>query len=182
MAPIWYSLTEQNVAAQQAGEELPYIIGQPFMAIWVTVGGSGMALALTILFVWRARSRHLKGLGRGSIWASFFNISEPIVFGAPIVMNPLLFIPFILAPLAVGLITYFSMSIGLVGEPYVIVPWTTPPPFSGILTTGDWRGGVLMTINIIVAMFIYYPFFRLYDKKLLEEEQANESVAPTKED
>ncbi|WP_289891101.1 PTS cellobiose transporter subunit IIC [Virgibacillus pantothenticus] len=182
MAPIWYSLTEQNVAAQQAGEELPYIIGQPFMAIWVTVGGSGMALALTILFVWRARSRHLKGLGRGSIWASFFNISEPIVFGAPIVMNPLLFIPFILAPLAVGLITYFSMSIGLVGEPYVIVPWTTPPPFSGILTTGDWRGGVLMTINIILAMFIYYPFFRLYDKKLLEEEQANESVAPTKED
>ncbi|WP_212667913.1 PTS cellobiose transporter subunit IIC [Virgibacillus pantothenticus] len=181
MAPIWYSLTEQNVAAQQAGEELPYIIGQPFMAIWVTVGGSGMALALTILFVWRARSRHLKGLGRGSIWASFFNISEPIVFGAPIVMNPLLFIPFILAPLAVGLITYFSMSIGLVGEPYVIVPWTTPPPFSGILTTGDWRGGVLMTINIIVAMFIYYPFFRLYDKKILEEEQANESVAATKE-
>lgn len=181
MAPIWYSLTEQNVAAQQAGEELPYIIGQPFMAIWVTVGGSGMALALTILFVWRARSRHLKGLGRGSIWASFFNISEPIVFGAPIVMNPLLFLPFILAPLAVGLITYFSMSLGFVGKPYVIVPWTTPPPFSGILTTGDWRGGVLMMINIIVAMFIYYPFFRLYDKKLLEEEQANEAAAATKE-
>lgn len=143
MAPIWYSLTEQNVAAQQAGEELPYIIGQPFMAIWWAVGGSGMALALTILFVWRARSRHLKGLGRGSIWASFFNISEPIVFGAPIVMNPLLFLPFILAPLTVGIITYFSMSLGFVGKPYVIVPWTTPPPFSGILTTGDWREQVI---------------------------------------
>ncbi|WP_205601134.1 PTS cellobiose transporter subunit IIC [Virgibacillus sp. Bac330] len=181
MAPIWYSLTEQNVAAQQAGEELPYIIGQPFMAIWWAVGGSGMALALTILFVWRARSRHLKGLGRGSIWASFFNISEPIVFGAPIVMNPLLFLPFILAPLTVGIITYFSMSLGFVGKPYVIVPWTTPPPFSGILTTGDWRGGVLMMINIIVAICIYYPFFRLYDKKLLEEEQASESVAATTE-
>lgn len=181
MAPIWYSLTEQNVAAQQAGEELPYIIGQPFMAIWWAVGGSGMALALTILFVWRARSRHLKGLGRGSIWASFFNISEPIVFGAPIVMNPLLFLPFILAPLTVGIITYFSMSLGFVGKPYAIVPWTTPPPFSGILTTGDWRGGVLMMINIIVAICIYYPFFRLYDKKLLEEEQASESVAATTE-
>jgi cellobiose PTS system EIIC component len=73
------------------------------------------------------------------------------------------------------------MSLGFVGKPYVIVPWTTPPPFSGILTTGDWRGGVLMIINIIVAMFIYYPFFRLYDKKLLEEEQANEAAAATKE-
>lgn len=171
MAPIWYSLTEQNVAAQQAGEELPYIIGQPFMAIWWAVGGSGMAIALTILFVWRARSKHLKSLGRGSIWASFFNISEPVVFGAPIVMNPLLFVPFILAPLTVGIITYFTMSIGLVGKPYVIIPWTTPPPFSGILTTGDWRGGVLMIVNIVVAMMIYYPFFRLYDKKLLQEEQ-----------
>jgi len=182
MAPIWYSLTEQNVAAQQAGEELPHIIGQPFMAIWWAVGGSGMALALTILFVWRARSKHLKGLGRGSIWASFFNISEPVVFGSPIVMNPLLVIPFILAPLAVGIITYFSMSLGFVGKPYVIVPWTTPPPFSGMLTTGDWRGGVLMTINIIIAILIYYPFFRLYDKKLLQEEKENESAAAAKEE
>ncbi|WP_440894706.1 PTS cellobiose transporter subunit IIC [Amphibacillus sp. Q70] len=171
MAPIWYSLTEQNVAAQQAGEELPHIIGQPFMAIWWAVGGCGMVVSLTILFVWRAKSKHLKSLGRGSIWAGFFNISEPTLFGAPIVMNPLLVVPFILAPLAVGIITYFSMSIGLVGKPYVMVPWTTPPPFSGILTTGDWRGGVLMIVNIIVGMIIYYPFFRLYDKKLLEEEQ-----------
>lgn len=182
MAPIWYSLTEENVAAHQAGEALPHIIGQPFMAIWWAVGGSGMALALTILMVSRARSKHLKGLGRGSIWSSFFNISEPVVFGAPIVMNPLLVVPFILAPIAVALISYFSMSIGLVGKPYIIVPWTTPPPFSGILTTGDWRGGVLMMINIGVALAIYYPFFRLYDKKLLQEQKADDTAAATKED
>ncbi|WP_077329037.1 PTS cellobiose transporter subunit IIC [Virgibacillus siamensis] len=181
MAPIWYSLTEQNVAAQQAGEELPYIIGQPFMAIWFAVGGSGMALALTILFVWRARSKHLKNLGRGSIWSSVFNISEPVIFGAPVVLNPLLVVPFILVPLVIGVITYFSMSIGLVGKPYIIVPWTTPPPFSGVLTTGDWSGGVLMTFNLIVAMAIYYPFFRLYDKQLLQEEKSDdEEVAATK--
>lgn len=182
MAPIWYSLTEQNVAAQQAGEALPHVVGQPFMAIWWAVGGSGMALALTLLFVFRARSKHLKGLGRGSIWASFFNISEPVIFGAPVVMNPLLFIPFIIAPLAVGVITYFSMSLGFVGKPYIIVPWTTPPPFSGVLTTGDWRGGVLMTANLVVAIFIYYPFFRLYDKKLVEEEETKEQAAASKEE
>ncbi|WP_188456628.1 PTS cellobiose transporter subunit IIC [Virgibacillus oceani] len=181
MAPIWYSLTDENVSAHQAGEALPHIIGQPFMAIWWAVGGSGMALALTILFVWRARSKHLKGLGRGSIWASIFNISEPTIFGAPVVMNPLLVIPFILAPLVVGTVTYFAMSIGFVGKPYIIVPWTTPPPFSGILTTGDWRGGVLMIINILLAMAIYYPFFRLYDKQLVQEEQTTETAAATKE-
>ncbi|WP_042222135.1 PTS cellobiose transporter subunit IIC [Oceanobacillus manasiensis] len=183
MAPIWYSLTEQNVAAQRAGEELPHIVGQPYMAIWWAVGGSGMALALTLLFLFLAKSKHLKGLGRGSIGASIFNISEPVIFGAPVVMNPLLIIPFILAPLAVGIITYFSMSIGLVGKPYVIVPWTMPPPFSGILTTGDFRGGILMLVNIAVAMFIYFPFFKLYDKQLLkEEEERKETAAAAKEE
>ncbi|GGJ59324.1 PTS cellobiose transporter subunit IIC [Virgibacillus salexigens] len=175
MAPIWYSLTEENVAAHQAGEALPHIVGQPFMAIWWAVGGSGMALALTLLFVWRARSKHLKSLGKGSVWASAFNISEPVIFGAPVVMNPILVIPFILAPLAVGIITYVSMSIGLVGKPYVIVPWTTPPPFSGILTTGDFRGGILMIVNIIVAMAIYYPFFKMYDRQLVHEEQGDQT-------
>ncbi|WP_040979525.1 PTS cellobiose transporter subunit IIC [Oceanobacillus jeddahense] len=177
MAPIWYSLTEQNVAAQQAGEELPHIVGQPYMAIWWAVGGSGMALALTLLFLFMAKSKHLKGLGRGSAGAAFFNISEPVIFGAPIVMNPLLIVPFILAPLAVGIITYFSMSIGLVGKPYAIVPWTTPPPFSGILTTGDFRGGILMIVNIFVAMLIYFPFFKMYDKQLLKEEEENKEEA-----
>lgn len=183
MAPIWYSLTDENIAAQRAGEELPHIVGQPYMAIWWAVGGSGMALALTLLFLFLAKSKHLKGLGRGSIGASIFNISEPVIFGAPVVMNPLLIIPFILAPLAVGVITYFSMSIGLVGKPYVIVPWTMPPPLSGILTTGDFRGGILMLVNIAVAMFIYFPFFKLYDKQLLkEEEERKETAAAAKEE
>ncbi len=183
MAPIWYSLTDENIAAQRAGEELPHIVGQPYMAIWWAVGGSGMALALTLLFLFLAKSKHLKGLGRGSIGASIFNISEPVIFGAPVVMNPLLIIPFILAPLAVGVITYVSMSIGLVGKPYVIVPWTMPPPLSGILTTGDFRGGILMLVNIAVAMFIYFPFFKLYDKQLLkEEEERKETAAAAKEE
>ncbi|GLO65150.1 PTS cellobiose transporter subunit IIC [Oceanobacillus kimchii] len=173
MAPIWYSLTEQNVAAHQAGEELPHIIGQPFMAIWWAVGGSGMVLALTLLFFLFSKSRHLKNVGRGSIGASIFNISEPTIFGAPVVMNPILMVPFILAPLTVGIITYVSMAIGLVGKPYVIVPWTTPAPFSGLLTTGEFSGLVLMIINIIVAMVIYYPFFKMYDRQLLKEETAD---------
>ncbi len=170
MAPIWYSLAEQNAAAMVAGEELPNVISQQFVAIWIAVGGSGMALALTLLFILRARSKHLKGLGKMTVWSSFFNISEPVVFGAPIVMNPLIIIPFIFTPLVVATITYISMSLGLVAKPYVIVPWTTPIPFSGFLTTGDWRAVILMLVNLLVAMGIYYPFFRVWDKKLASEE------------
>ena len=171
MAPIWYSLAEQNAAAKVAGEAIPNIISQQFVAIWLAVGGSGMALALTILFIWRARSKHLKSLGKMTIWSSFFNISEPVIFGAPVVMNPLIIIPFMITPMIIAIVTYTSMSLGLVGRPYLIVPWTTPAPISGLLTTGDWRGAVLMCINILIAMGIYYPFFRMWDKKLYQEEQ-----------
>lgn len=181
LAPVWYSLTEANVAAQKAGEELPHIVGQPLMAIWFAVGGSGMALALAILFVWRARSKHLKNLGRMSIWSSVFNISEPVIFGTPIVLNPILFIPFIIVPLVVTVITYVSMATGLVGKPFVIVPWTTPPPFSGALTTGDWRGGVLMMFNLAISILIYYPFFRIYDRKLQQDEKSGAESKETEE-
>ena len=176
MAPIWYSLADENQAAKVAGEELPNIVGQQFMAIWIAVGGSGMILALTILFVLRARSRHLKSLGKMTIWSSFFNISEPVIFGAPIVMNPIMIVPFILAPMAVGAFTYIVMALDLVGRPYAVVPWTTPAPFSGWLTTGDWRGAVLMIANILLAMAIYYPFFRAWDRTLAEEEVVDEET------
>lgn len=177
LAPIWYGLTEANVTAHQAGQELPHIVGQPLMAIWFAVGGSGMAFALAVIFIWRAKSKHLRNLGKVSIWSSFFNISEPIMFGAPVVLNPLIFIPFIVVPIVVTITTYFAMSFGLVGKPYVIVPWTTPPPFSGILTTGDWRGGILMLVNLLVAILIYYPFVRLYDRQLLNDEKNEETLA-----
>src|SRR5699024_5511758 len=115
-----------------------------------------------------------------SIWSSVFNISELVIFGTPIVLNPILFIPFIIVPLVVTVITYVSMATGLVGKPFVIVPWTTPPPVSGALRTGDWRGGVLMLFNLAVSVLIYYPFFRIYDRKLQQDEKAGEEAKETK--
>src|SRR5699024_2778708 len=122
-----------------------------------SVGGSSMVLALPILFIIFGRSKHLKNLGRLTIGPSIFNISEPVMFGAPIVLNPILFVPFMIVPLVVTAITYFAMSVGLVAKPFAIIPWTTPAPFSGVLTTSDWRGGVLMIFNILISLLIYYP-------------------------
>lgn len=180
MAPIWYALTEENVAAMQAGEELPNIMTQQMSAIWTAVGGSGMVLSLAILLLF-ARSKRYKSLGKMTIWSSFFNISEPIMFGAPIVMNPILIIPFILAPVVTYVITYASMAANLVQRPWAVVPWTTPAPFSGWLTTGDWRGGVLMIITVLLSIGIYYPFFRVVDNRQadIEKEEAKEATQET---
>lgn len=170
MAPIWYALSEQNAAAMSAGEPLPNIMTQQMSAVWTAVGGSGMVLALAILLLF-AKSERYKSLGKMTIWSSFFNISEPILFGAPIVMNPILIIPFVLAPVATYLLTYGAMALDLVQRSWAVIPWTTPAPFSGWLMTGDWRGAVLMVINILVSIAIYYPFFRVIDNRQVEEEQ-----------
>ncbi|HWO74794.1 MAG TPA: PTS cellobiose transporter subunit IIC [Bacillus sp. (in: firmicutes)] len=175
MGPIWLSLMDENRLAYQNNPdgELPNVITQQFFDLWIYIGGSGATLGLVIMMLLFARSQQMKSLGRLSIGPGIFNINEPITFGMPIVMNPLLIIPFILAPLAIVLISYFAMATGLAAKPSgVSVPWTTPVLFSGYLATGGKiSGAILQLVNFLVAMAIYYPFFRIWDRQKLKEEQ-----------
>jgi PTS system cellobiose-specific IIC component len=171
MAPVFLSLTLQNQDAKLAGTAIPNTICNQFFDLFLNIGGTGTTLALTILLLFFARSRQLKSLGRVAIAPGLFNINEPIIFGLPIVMNPLLIIPFILVPIATTTLTYTAMELGWVPRPYALVPWTTPIGFGGWLTTGSWKGAVLQLINLTVACLIYYPFFRLWDRKKRAEEQ-----------
>ena len=177
LGPIWLSLMDQNRAAFQADPngELPNVITQQFFDLWIYAGGSGATLALVVLMLMRARSQQMKNIGRLSIAPGLFNINEPVTFGMPIVMNPLLIIPFILAPVVLVIISYFAMSTGLVAKPSgVAVPWTTPLIISGYLATGGKISGmVLQAFNFIVSLIIYYPFFRMWDMKKLAEEQGS---------
>uniref|UniRef100_UPI001BD640F3 PTS transporter subunit EIIC n=1 Tax=Tepidanaerobacter acetatoxydans TaxID=499229 RepID=UPI001BD640F3 len=132
-------------------------------------GGAGATFALALLLL-NAKSSQLKAIGKVGIWPTMFNINEPITFGMPIMMNPVMFIPFILAPLAAAVTTYAAMATNLVARPYAIVPWTTPVFISGFLTTGDWKAVILQLVNIIIAAIIYYPFLKMWDKMKLEEE------------
>ncbi|MFB4475478.1 PTS cellobiose transporter subunit IIC, partial [Oceanobacillus caeni] len=136
--PIWYALNDQNLDAFQAGTELPNIVTKQFIDTFlVGMGGSGMTLAVVILIFLIGRSRQLKELGKLGGPAGVFNVNEPIIFGLPIIMNPIIIIPWLVAPIVVTLITYFSMASGLVPPPAgIIVPWTTPPILSGFLATG----------------------------------------------
>lgn len=185
LGPIWLALMDQNREVFQADPtgELPNIITKQFFDLWVYAGGSGATLALVVLMMTRARSKQMKSIGRLSLGPGLFNINEPVIFGMPIVMNPLLIIPFILAPIVLVIITYVAMSFGLVAKPNgVAVPWTTPLLISGYLATGGKISGIVMqVINFAVAILIYYPFFRLWDQKKLSEEQA-ETVTKTEKD
>ncbi|CDQ38824.1 MULTISPECIES: PTS cellobiose transporter subunit IIC [Virgibacillus] len=180
--PIWYALNDQNLSAFQAGNELPNIVTKQFVdSFLVGMGGSGMTLAVIILIFIIGRSRQLKELGKLGAPAGIFNVNEPIIFGLPIIMNPLIIIPWLVAPVVVTVITYVAMATGLVPPPAgVIVPWTTPVILNGFLATGNaWQGGVLQAFNLLVVIAIWWPFLKIMDKSYYEKEKKAETKKST---
>lgn len=174
--PIWLTLFDQNLQAVAEGKMIPNIAPEPFFQWFIWIGGSGATLALVFLML-RSKSKYLKSIGRASLVPGICNINEPVIFGAPIMLNPLLGIPFIIGPLLTGVITYGAMALNIVGRPYVQPPWTLPAPIGAYLATGgDWRAVILVILNILVMMAVYYPFFKAYEKKMMAEE-ASEAVA-----
>ncbi len=175
MQPIWLSNTDANRLAFEAGQELPHIFTAQFFEVFIQIGGTGATFGLLILMIFWARSRQMKELGKLSAGPGFFMVNEPIIFGAPIVMNPLLVIPFFLAPIISIIITYYAMKLGLVAKPAgIAIPWTTPPIIGGYLATGGHiSGAVMQCINILISLVVYFPFFKLWDRMKYKEETGN---------
>ena len=170
--PIWINLLDQNIVAQTNGVLPPNVAPEPFYQWFVWIGGSGCTIGLLLLMC-ISKSKQLKSLGYMAFLPGIFNINEPIIFGTPIVMNPFLIFPFMLAPLVNALLTYFLMSANLVSRVVVLAPWTLPAPLGAFLATGaDMRAVILVMINILISVLIYLPFFKLYEKNLLEKEAA----------
>ncbi|RFU69914.1 PTS cellobiose transporter subunit IIC [Bacillus sp. V59.32b] len=182
MSPIWLSAMDENRIAFQAGEEVPNIFTSQFFEIFIHMGGSGATFALVFTMMFLAKSQQMKQLGRLAIGPGIFNINEPITFGMPIVMNPIMIVPFILTPLVTVIITYLAMQTGLVAKPAgIAVPWTMPPIIGGYLATGGKiSGAVLQLVNFAVAFAIYYPFFKIWDKQKFAEERGTSSVDANK--
>lgn len=177
--PIWLVLLEENASALAAGKPMPNIVPEQFFQWYVWIGGAGATLGLAILLCF-SKSEYLKKVGRFSIIPSIFNINEPMIFGVPLVMNPILAIPFILAPLVIGIISYIATSIGLVGRFAINAPWTLPAPIGAYFATnGSISGVILVLINIAISIVIYYPFFKVYEKRMLEEEKSEVAAAKT---
>lgn len=165
MDPIWLSLTAQNAAAYAAGSDLPNIITTEFQSNFVQLGGAGCTLGLVICMLIFSKSKQYKTLGKLAIVPSLFNINEPVIFGTPIILNPVMLIPFVLATLVALFVTYIAMATGLVPLTNgVSLPWTIPPIISGLLLCG-WRGAVLQIVTTILTTLIWFPFFKFSDNK-----------------
>lgn len=177
LTPFYLNNLSANQAALEAGGALPYIFTQPFWAFYIVLGGSGATLALCFLYL-RSKSSHLNAIGKVAVFPGIFNINEPIIFASPVVMNPTLGIPFILAPMINASIAYFVLRLNLVAKIVSMPPWTTPAPI-GAMWAANWHIGALLLVAVLffVSGVVYYPFFKLYEKQLLAEEQKNREGA-----
>lgn len=183
---IYIANVEANLKLYQAGHHASYVLTHGTSYFVATLGGTGATLMLTAMFAFLAKSKQLKAVGRTSIIPVCFAVNEPVLFGAPIVLNPVLFVPFILTPIVnVWLFKFFIDNLGMNGFIYII-PWTAPGPIGLILGTGFAKlAFVLAPLLLVIDFVMYYPFFKVYDKQLVEEEAAranHEEVAAVKEE
>ena len=175
-ADIFQKLIASGMSRSEAVAAMPanggHIFTDAFVNCFQAITGSGVTMGLVIFMVFFAKSAQMKQVGKLGLGSGIFNINEPILFGTPIVMNPKLFIPFVLAPLFSNLSAYIMTAIGFI--PYttgVTVPWTTPPIVSGLICCG-WQGALWQVVCLAASFFIYLPFARSVDNELYENEQA----------
>ncbi|GER70351.1 PTS cellobiose transporter subunit IIC [Weizmannia acidilactici] len=177
MTALLLANSADNNALYRAGElsldHGAHIVTQSFMDQYITVTGSGITIGLVIFMLVRAKSVQMKTIGKLEIVPALFNINEPVLFGLPIVLNPLLAIPFILTPVLSGFLTYFAILFKII-PPFngVYVPWTTPPIISGLMV-GGWQGALWQLLMLAMTVVVYWPFAKKYDQILSAQEQAS---------
>lgn len=178
--PILLATIAANTEAFEAGAEIPHIINMPFWDIYMVMGGSGMTFALIIAIFIASKREDYRSMAKLSFAPGIFNVNEPIIFGLPIMLNPIIAIPFMIAPLVTGAIGYFATAIGFAGRAVVMIPWTTPPIISAwIATAGDMGAVITQIICLVVAVLIYLPFVYAANKETTVEEIKEEKYEET---
>lgn len=176
MQGIYLPALEANMVAVSSGQAIPYIVTKPFFDAFVYMGGSGTTICLIAAIYIASKRKHYRNLANLAAPTGIFNINEPIIFGLPIVLNPVFFIPFILTPVTLTITSYLAIASGLVPKTIAMVPWTTPPIISGFLATGSIMGVLLQLVNIAIGIAIYLPFIimaeKLEDKKIAQKQSS----------
>lgn len=161
----------QNEIAYKAGEVLPNIVTKPFIDAFVLMGGGGTTIGLISAIFIASKREDYKAVAGFSMVPGSFNINEPLIFGLPAILNPLLMLPMVIAPVVCLTIAYVTTAYGLIGKTFILVPWTTPPILSAFLATGgDFRAAILALILIVISTVIYLPFVILLNKEKQYEE------------
>lgn len=151
-----------NMEAFQNNEAIPYLWNSVSFGAFVWYATLGLLIAI----FWKSRNTHYKEVAKLGIVPCLFNIGEPVMYGLPTVMNPILFIPFLLAPAMMATVSYFATSLGFVAPVTQSVTWVMPPILYGFFSTGfDWRAIILSVVNIVIATLVYLPFVKMADKE-----------------
>jgi PTS system cellobiose-specific IIC component len=168
---------DANIKALEAGKAIPYIVNKPFFDSFVNLGGTGATLGLLIaIFIVGRQNKPYKIITNLSTAPGIFNINEPVMFGLPIVLNPIMFIPFILTPMVLVTVAYIATATGLVPGATFMPPWVTPPIIGGFLATKSIAGGILAAINLAISVLIYMPFVKIATVQFLKQEAEAEAV------
>lgn len=182
IAAITYANIETNFQLLQAGQHADKILTTGTQMFIVTMGGTGATLVVPFMFMWLTKSKRNKAIGRASVVPTFFGVNEPILFGAPLVLNPVFFVPFILAPIANVWIFKFFVDTLKMNSFSVNLPWTTPGPLGIVMGTNFAPlAFVLAILLVVVDVLIYYPFLKVYDEQILAEEQSGKVENSLKE-
>ncbi|MBR3345816.1 MAG: PTS transporter subunit EIIC [Solobacterium sp.] len=182
IAAITYANVETNLQLLQAGMHADKVLTSGTQMFIVTMGGTGATLVVPFMFMWLTKSKRNRAIGRASVVPTFFGVNEPILFGAPIVLNPVFFVPFIMAPIVNVWIFKFFVDVFRMNSFTANLPWTTPAPLGLVLGTNfQFLSFVLALLLIVVDVIIYYPFIKVYDEQILEEERTGKTDDALKE-
>lgn len=172
MLSVIQTMTSENLAAFAAGINCPHPEWAAFS--FVLLGGAGATLSLNLLMVSPlCKSKQFKTLGKLALPSSLFNISEPMTFGTPIIMNPILFVPFVVAPIMNILLCVLGYSIGFFVPTGANINMFMPFLFYGAFLTGSLNGALMQLIMLIADILLYLPFFKIADRNNHKIEQLN---------
>ncbi|MBO0431151.1 PTS transporter subunit EIIC [Enterococcus sp. DIV0660C] len=168
--PILLTSLQQNIDAINSGNVVPNIVTQSFLDAYVYMGGGGTMICLVITVLIASKRKDERMIAKLGGISSIFNISEPMMFGLPIVFNPIYAVPFCLTPIVATVSAYLATSWEWVKPTYISIPWVTPPILSGYLATaGDIRASLLQAVIILLGILVYLPFVLLSNKMIKED-------------
>lgn len=173
MSPVYGALGTINIQLYSQGvREVGIAAGQ--LAVWVRgswdayvfLGGSGATLPLIAAIFMFGKKKEDREVAKLGAAPGIFMINEPVLFGLPVVLNPLYIIPFLLVQPVLTIIAYYATVVGFAGPIVNSVPWTTPPLLNAFLATNGSMGAVIISlVNLLVAFIIYAPFVILANKQ-----------------
>ena len=160
--PVYVNLQLQNTEALARGEPLPHIVTVS-MFLFVFPGGAGATLPLVLLLL-RSKVKRVRTVALATMLPAFANVNEPLMFGLPLALNPILGVPFVLVPMVLAVVSWWAMELDLVARPAYYIPSTVPLPIGAFLATKDWRSVLLMALNVALGLVIYAPFVAIYER------------------